>query len=446
MSGCSGGSASSRRSLDYAQFHQAVRSAVEQHCARTCAVLMVDVGELWRIDTSAGFAATDRLLREAKGRLADALPDRDFVGELGRYHLGCLLTDVRSTEHALLAASKVIRALAEPFGVENHLMYLSARAGVALADANCRSGEELLRRAAHALAEARARRQGAALYDPSADPSTLAQLELLGDFTRAIENNELFLCYQPKINLATGAMAGAEALLRWEHPRKGMIPPFRLIQIAEYTGLIAKLTQWVINTALREFATCRAGGNDLGVSINFSAQNLRETDIVEVVSQAVALWAVPADRIVIELTETAVMENEPLAQDALLRLKALGLELSMDDFGTGYSSMSRLRDMPLDELKIDMSFVRNMLEAPVHERIVQSMVGLAHSLNLRAVAEGVENREILERLKALGCDCAQGYYLGRPMRMEEFMRCVSGFPVSAAHSANRPGSTAGRKP
>ncbi len=413
--------------LAYAKFHEAVDTAIREQQAGACAALMIDVGELWRVDSTLGLTATDRMLGQAVDRLADVLRERDSIGQVGRYHLGCLLVEMRSAEHALLAADKIVRTLSEPFNVQDRVLHLRAMVGIGIADATCRSGDELLRRATQAVAHARSSRRTVCLYDGSADPLALAQFDLQADLSSAIENNELYLCYQPKVDIATGSLTGAEALLRWQHPQKGVIPPDRLVQVAEQTGLITDLTVWVLNTALRQCSEYRAVGLDIGVSINFSAHNLREPDIVDVVALAVQLWGVPGHKIVIELTETAVMDDEPQAQSALVSLKGLGLQLSMDDFGTGYSSMGRLRDLPLDELKIDMSFVRSMLKAPMHERIVQSMIALAHSLSLRVVAEGVEDREILDRLRLLGCDCIQGYYIGKPMKIEDFIRFASGF-------------------
>ncbi len=307
------------------------------------------------------------------------------------------------------------------------MLFLSARIGIAYAEVDC-DADELLRQAATAAADAAARHDTMVIYDGNTDPLALLQFDLQADLKQAIENNDLFLCYQPKLYVASHRIISAEALLRWNHPRKGMIPPDRLVQVAERTNLISSLTQWVMNTALRECAEYRRRGLDIGVSINFSAHNLREKEIVGLVGQALQLWPVPVEHIVIELTETAVMDDQPRARNALLEMKLLGVELSMDDFGTGYSSMSRLRDLPLDELKIDMSFVRNMLKAPAHERIVESMVSLAHGLDLRVVAEGVEDRETFARLKAMGCDVIQGYLIGKPMPLDEFVRAVPALP------------------
>ena len=220
----------------------------------------------------------------------------------------------------------------------------------------------------------------------------MMQFDLQGDLKKAIESNDLFMCYQPQVDLRSGQVFGAEALLRWKHPVRGMIPPDKLVQVAERTGLITSLTTGVFNTALRQCAEYRAQGLDLGISINFSAANLRDAELVELVQQAIGLWDVPSERIVIELTETAVMDEQPSSLDALMRIKKLGVLLSMDDFGTGYSSMGRLRDLPLDELNIDMSFVRTMLARPANERIVHSMVGIGKSLGLKVLAEGWKTR------------------------------------------------------
>jgi len=413
---------------DYRTFRGEVDAAAGETAPGICATLLVEVSELWRIDSVLGLTATDLLMGEAIGRMREALRDRDSVAQIGRYQVGCLLRELPSGEYATLAANKIVRTLSQPFLLDGRSFHLSAQVGIGLVDETCGSGNELLRRGAKALADAVARHQRVCVYDNSTDPLMLLQFDLRSDLKEAIENNELFMTYQPKLDIATGRLNGAEALLRWLHPKKGPIPPDRLVQVAEHTGLIMELTQWVLNTAMRQCAQYRGHGLDFGVSINLSAHNLREPDIVEVVSQALALWRTPGEQVVIELTETAVMDDEPQAQESLSGLKRLGIELSMDDFGTGYSSMARLRDLPLDELKIDRGFVRDILKAPAHDRIVQSMIGLAHSLDLRVVAEGVEERGILDRLRMLGCDCIQGYYIGKPMRIQEFIRFASDFP------------------
>jgi diguanylate cyclase len=412
------------RALDFEAFREDVARRYRQGAGR-CAVLVVELGEVWRVDGVLGFDATNELLDKVGMALCAALREADRVGHIGRDRFGCLLSDLSSNEHAMLAANKILRALSEAFHVHGQVLFLRACVGIGMGDAGCDSDAELLRRAAKAVADARANHQRIASYDGARDPLALFQFDLQADLKQAIESNDLFLCYQPQISVESGVVVGVEALLRWRHPVKGLIPPDRLIRVAESTGLMADLTEWVLHTALRECAEYRREGIAVGVSINLSAQNLREPDIVAVISQALDLWGVEGQQVVIELTETAVMDDQPQGVGTLQQLKALGVELSMDDFGTGYSSMARLRDLELDELKVDMSFVRNMLNTPVHERIVQSMVGLAHGLGLRVVAEGVEDQPILDRLRAMGCDLAQGYLIARPLPRSEFVAAFS---------------------
>ncbi|MEX0959023.1 MAG: GGDEF domain-containing phosphodiesterase [Burkholderiales bacterium] len=417
--------------LQYADFVERVDAAVRRGGDQTCAALVVDLGEIWRMDGALGLRATDALVSEVALRLVGALREEDVVGHLGRLRLACLLTELPSREHAVLAGSKAFRVVSEATRTGEQVIYLNPRIGIAGADATCDSGDELLRRATKAAADARARHERTATYDGSGDPLALLQFDMHADLKQAIESNDLRLCYQPKINLATGQVVGAEALLRWDHPKKGLVPPERLVEVAELTGLIADLTQWVINTALRECAEFRRLGLEFGVSINLSPSNLREPDIAQVMSQALELWGVPPDKVVVELTESAIMDDQPQTLDAIVELKELGVELSMDDFGTGYSSMVRLRDLPLDELKIDRGFVRSMGKAPVHEHIVQSIVALAHGLNLRVVAEGVADDEALSILKAMGCDCAQGYLFGEPRPLLEFVPAMQAFDATS---------------
>jgi EAL domain-containing protein (putative c-di-GMP-specific phosphodiesterase class I)/GGDEF domain-containing protein len=423
--------AAAPRTLQYAEFVARVEAAVGQRGDGICAALVVDLGEIWRMDGALGLRPTDELVSGVAERLGHALRGGDTVGHIGRHRLACLLVNLPSREHALLAANKAFSVVSEVTRVGEQVIFLNPRIGIAEADATCDSGDELLRRATKAATDARTRHERTATYDGTGDPLALLQFDMHADLKQAIESNDLRLCYQPKINLATERVMGAEALLRWSHPKRGEVPLGRLVEVAEATGLMADLTQWVVNTALRECAEYRRQGVDIGVSINLSPSNLREPDIAPVVAQALELWGVPPDKVALELTETAVMDDQPHTLDAIVELKDLGVELSMDDFGTGYSSMARLRDLPLDELKIEMTFVRNINKAPVHEHIVQSMVGLAHGLNLRVVAEGVEDHAILASLREMGCDCVQGYLFGKPAPLAEFIstaRAIKGIP------------------
>lgn len=431
------GSARSATVLDYAHFRSHAQSLAQtDSSSMRLGMLLLNVDGMPIIDSTLGFDFGDRLLADVGERLVTALRTTDIVGEIGRGQFVCMLVNIATSAHAVLAANKIVRTLSSPISVDGRTLHLSPCIGIAHSDGN-HNPDALLR---HAAAAARhARSIGVPYSDQhiADDTHAMMQFDLQGDLKNAIESNDLFMCYQPQVDLCDGQVFGAEALLRWKHPVRGMISPDKLVQVAERTGLITNLTSWVFNTALRQCAEYRAQGLDLGISINFSAANLRDAELVELVQQSIGLWDVPPERIVIELTETAVMDDQPSSLDALMRIKKLGVLLSMDDFGTGYSSMGRLRDLPLDELKIDMSFVRTMLARPANERIVHSMIGIGKSLGLKVLAEGVEDAATRDRLQAMGCDFMQGYLISKPLPLREFVALVSA--LGSASSANSKG-------
>jgi diguanylate cyclase (GGDEF)-like protein len=389
---------------------------------RIIAVVLVDFEVLSELDSVLGYTAVDRLMREAAQRLTDALPDCDRVGYTGRHQLACLLAGMDSEMHAVLAAHKIMRTLTAPLVHGNRRIRLSPRLGIAYAHRAQHDAEELLRQANKALQRARRQREPYAAHAPEDDSDVLMLgMDLWTELGHAIEESDVYLVYQPKLCLASGRLESAEALLRWTHPQRGPVRPDTMVQLAEGTDLIARLTTWVINTALRECSQYRQAGVNAGVSINFSADNLRDPELVETVAQALDIWGIPPSMVVVELTETAVMTDTVGALDALLRLKEMGVQISMDDFGTGYSSMARLRDLPLDEIKIDMSFIQSITTMPHHQQIVASMISLGHSLGLRVVAEGVEDQATSDLLRDMDCDLIQGYLIGRPARLPDFI-------------------------
>jgi len=407
--------------LDYPHFRSRAQALGSENAGSPrLGVLLVNVDGMDVIDSTLGFDFGDRLIADVGKRLLLALKVTDIVGEMGRGQFACMVVDMATPAHAVLAANKVHMALSAPISVDGRTLYLSPCVGIAQSEGH-HDPNALLCHAAAAMRVARQRGEPYSDQHTGQDPFAMLQFDLQGDLKMAIENNDLFMCYQPQVDLRNGSVIGAEALLRWHHPVRGMIPPDKLVRVAERTGLIASLTNWVFNTALRQCADYRAQGLDLSVSINFSAANLRDAELVELVEQSIVLWGVPPERIVIELTETAVMDDQPSSLNALLRLKKLGVRLSMDDFGTGYSSMGRLRDLPLDELKIDMSFVRNMLANSANERIVHSMIGIGKSLGLKVLAEGVEDLATREHLRRMGCDYMQGYLVSKPLPLREFV-------------------------
>jgi EAL domain-containing protein (putative c-di-GMP-specific phosphodiesterase class I) len=295
------------------------------------------------------------------------------------------------------------------------LLTVGASIGISRFPADGDDPERLLRCADVAMYHSKRNRLPWVRYAVESDPSDPARLELLSDLRAAIGTSQLELHYQPKVNLATDEVMGVEALLRWTHPVKGPIPPDTFISIAEQTGVMAPLTDDVLRKAAHQLRDWMRDGRDLSVAVNISAANLTEGEFVERVRRIVAEEDVPAEFIVLELTESAVMSDHRRGLEVLNELSAIGFRLSIDDFGTGYSSLSYLQRLPVDELKIDRSFVKTLNDDQVNRSIIRSTVDLGHNLGLSVVAEGVEDEATLKALTELGCDVAQGYYLSRPL-------------------------------
>lgn len=386
------------------------------------AVLVIDLERLPELDGVLGYSVVDEIVQQVSVLISDALNSKDIVGITGRYQISCLLVGLPTNSHATLAAHKVLRILNTPYSSGERHIFLLPRIGVSLSNQHGRSElSQLMSHASLAMHQARANRESIQLFVAEEDDLLLAGIDLWSDLEHAIETSELYMGYQPQLNVASGRIESTEALLRWKHPQRGPVSTEKVIGAAEGTELMSRLTLWVFNTALRQCAEYRKAGLDAGVSINFSADNLRDPELTELVMQGLNLWHVPPEHITIELTETAVMENAPGAMETLHELKDNGFKLAMDDFGTGYSSMARLLELPLDEVKIDMIFVKNMTTHSTHKRIVDSMIGLGHQLNLKVVAEGVEDMETYECLRAMGCDIIQGYLIGKAVPVAELI-------------------------
>lgn len=389
---------------------------------RHSAVIVINFEGLPELDGVLGYLEVDEILDQLVRQLNDALNPTDFVGSTGRYQICCLLSDLLTTNHAILAAHKIIRIFTQPCQYNNRRITLLPRLGVALNITNKYDLKQLMSNASSALNHAKRNREPVRLFDEKEKDQLLSGMDIWSELDRAIETGELQLVYQPQLWTTSRKLRSAEALFRWNHPTRGPIPPEKLVHIAEGTELMTKLTLWVFNTALRQCAEYRKAGMDAGVSINLSASDLNDPELAELIEQAVNIWDVSPDNVMIELTETTIMENQPGSLETLHELKAIGFKLAMDDFGTGYSSMERLLQLPLDEIKIDRLFVKNMLTQPIHDSIVSSMINLGHQLNLHIIAEGVEDVATYERLEVLGCDAIQGYLIGRGMPLAELIK------------------------
>lgn len=380
-------------------------------------LLLVQAAAIDRVDATHGFSTGDRIASTIFDLLrTKVLRKSDLIGRISRDHMACVLHPLSSEAIAFLGATRVLSVLEQRIEVEGASIRADPAIGIAVFPGHAVDARQFLQRAKSALSLARCHRDRIAMHcTPDEAPSPVSPLAYEDRLRIALEENLLALHFQPQFDLRRKAVVSAEALLRWHDPVLGFVPPNVALQAAEASGLMDRLTMWVISSGVRHCAEFRRVRPDFSVSVNISPSNLREPDLPWHVDRELRTWDVPGHAIVIEITETAMMVEQALAHEALRQLKRSGVRLSVDDFGTGYSSMQYLAELPLDELKIDLVFVKTMLERAQNRKIVRSMIDLAHNLDLEVVAEGVENVMTLEALAALGCDIVQGYHIAKPM-------------------------------
>jgi diguanylate cyclase (GGDEF)-like protein/PAS domain S-box-containing protein len=383
------------------------------------AVLVMDLDGFKEINDSLGHAAGDDLLVELARRLEAALRRSDTVARLGGDEFGILLPDAEIPADVLLAVERIQAAVAEPIMLHGLSLSLEASIGVALCPDDGADVESLLRCADGAMYHAKEEKSGWAFYDSDCVQRDTGRLTLMGELRRALERRELVLYYQPKALLADGEVHGVEALLRWNHEARGLVPPDEFIPTAEQTGLIKPLTRYVIDEALQQCRAWQDGGLRLSIAVNLSARSLVDLDFPAQVAGQLERWDVEPCLLEFEITESAVLADPTRTKLVLEQLSEMGIRLSIDDFGTGYSSLAHLKRLPVSEIKVDRSFVMNMEQDEDDATIVRSTIDLGRNLGLDVVAEGVESQFVLDRLKALGCTAAQGYYLSRPVPAPE---------------------------
>jgi diguanylate cyclase (GGDEF)-like protein/PAS domain S-box-containing protein len=401
------------RTLLHERTEQALALAARHGYA--VALLLIDLDRFKEVNDTLGHHYGDVLLQQMAERLGTALRDSDTVARLGGDEFAVLLPQISTIADVIGVAEKIRTAIEAPFLVEALSMDVDASIGLAVYPDHAGNADELLQRADVAMYAAKAAHLDYVLYEPRLDQHSPRRLGLLGQIRRAIANRELVVYYQPKAEAHSGRLIGLEALVRWQHPEHGLLGPNEFIPLAETTGLIRPLTSYVLQTALGECRTWRDAGHDLSVAVNASARCLLDLSLPVEIASLLGRYGIAADRLVLEITESAIMNDPNRALEVLNRLHALGVHLSIDDFGTGYSSMAYLKNLPVDELKIDRSFVTHMRQRQSERVIVRSTIDLAHNLGLRVVAEGVEDQETWQELDLLGCDTIQGYHLAKPM-------------------------------
>jgi diguanylate cyclase (GGDEF)-like protein len=405
------------RTLFHDRVHQALASARREHIA--AAVMIMDLDRFKEVNDTLGHASGDELLKQVGLRLRDSLRESDTVARLGGDEFGVLLPKVVDAEAAVAVARKLRTTLEEPFTLHGLALRMEASIGIALFPDHGSDVQSLLQRADVAMYVAKEHPAGCEVYTRERDEYSPDRLTLLTELRRGIDRGQLLLHFQPKADLRTGDIQGVEALVRWQHPERGMIPPDEFIPPAQKTGVITPLTMFVLDEALRQCRTWALQGMELCVAVNLSTRNLLDVHLPDTVGELLARWEVPARLLELEITESTILADPVRAMEILSRLDEMGIRLAIDDFGTGYSSLAYLKRLPVDELKIDKSFILGMEENENDAVIVRSTIDLGRNLGLRVVAEGVETAKAWNRLVSLGCDIAQGYYLSRPVPADQ---------------------------
>jgi diguanylate cyclase (GGDEF)-like protein len=399
--------------------------AVTRSAGTPTSVLIMDLDRFKLINNTLGHSAGNKVLQEVAKRLREIVREADTVCRLGGDEFAILLTGA-DAKRALAVGRMIQTVLEEPIDLDGQPVDVGSSIGIAQCPVHGEGTGLLMRRADIAMYAAKRDKSGVAIYETRYEGYGASQLSLLSDLRKAISEQQLALHYQPKVDLRNSQVVGAEALIRWNHPERGMIPPLEFILFAEQTGMIRQITRWVIEEAVRQCGAWLARGITLGISINVSSRDLLDRELPQILAVALRKHGVAPGLITIEVTESALMEDPNRAQETLRSLKELGLRLSIDDYGSGYSSLAYLQRLQCDELKVDRGFVTHAAEINKDAAIVRSTIDLGHSLGMTVVAEGVESAEGLKMLRDLGCDLAQGYWISKPLPPDGLPAWIAG--------------------
>ena len=400
-----------------------------RHTGSPTALLLLDLDRFKDVNDTLGHAVGDRLLVEVAARLRGVARPSDTVARLGGDEFAVLLPTADAARVGAVAAA-LRPALEESVEIDGHTLSVGVSIGSARCPDHGADGTTLLRHADVAMYVAKRAGSGYAVYDPRHDSYSAGRLMREAELRQALATNELVLHYQPTVDLRTGRATGVEALIRWAHPTHGLLAPDQFIPLAEQTGLIVPLTRWVLEHALAQQATWARAGRPLAVAVNLSVRTLHDEHLPETLAWLLRRSAIAPEQVTLEITESVLMADPTQARAVLTRLSALGVRVAIDDFGTGYSSLAYLKQLPVDAVKIDKSFVHSMgtTDATKDTAIVRSIIELGHNLGLVVVAEGVEDRETWEQVRALGGDMAQGYYMSRPLPLPSLDRWLESSP------------------
>jgi len=398
------------------------------------AVLVMDLTDFKAVNDSLGHAVGDDLLKQIGPRLAASLRTADTIARLGGDEFAILLPGTDETGAARVA-QKMLAALEQSFPLEGEALDIGASVGVAVAPGHATQAEQLLSRADVAMYAAKGSLAGLAVFSAEHERDGAGRLALMSDLRRAVDEGELVLYYQPQIDLRTGGITSVEALVRWMHPKRGLVGPDEFIPLAERTGLIKRLTRTVLTEAIRQARAWELAGLRVPIAVNLSMRNIHDPQLPQTIAQLLQRWDARPDLLRLEMTETVLAADPERALQTMDSLRAMGVHIALDDFGIGYSSLAYLNRLPLDEIKIDRSFVIGMIDDESSATIVRATVELGHGLGYAVVAEGVENAETRQRLTALGCDAIQGFLVARPMPADQTAEWIGRATVPAVVAA-----------
>lgn len=389
--------------------------------ATSVALLLLDLNQFKEVNDTLGHFVGDELLRQVAQRLRLLLRESDTIARIGGDEFAILLTTAADETASREVATKISAAFAEPFRIDSVELNAGASIGIALFPGHAGSADELLQCADHAMYAAKRSGSGFAVYVSEDDRTGLDRIQLLGEMYRAVEHDELVVHYLPKISIETGQVVDVEALVRWRHPQQGLLGPLSFIELAELSGAVQPLARQVIAKGLEQCSLWSKLELGVGLAVNLSVRNLYDPTLATFLADEINRFSLDPSDVLVEVAEKDLMDDPTQVTGALTRLSDLGIRLAIDDFGTGSSSLTSLRDFPVGELKIDRSFITTILYDPNSETIVRSMIDLGHNLGFTVVAEGVENLAVLDHLKNLGCDHAQGFQISRPLTADELM-------------------------
>jgi diguanylate cyclase (GGDEF)-like protein len=391
---------------------------------RKLALFILDLDGFKEVNDTLGHYSGDRLLKHVALRLRAVVRGSDTLSRLGGDEFAILLPVIKENSDVIVVLKKIQNAFQTPFMLDGLKLEVQASIGVAVFPDHGTDVDTIMQRADVAMYAAKQNNQGYIIYSTDYDKHSPRRLTLMGELRQAIDNDELLLHFQPKINIRTNTVTGAEALVRWQHPQHGFMSPDEFIPLAERTGLIKPLSMWVLKRAIEQALIWHGNKLKLNIAINISPSTLHDMELPDAITGLLASYTLAPHHITFEITEGSIIKDPARALEILTRLANMGIRISIDDFGTGYSSLAYLKKMPASEVKIDKSFVLDMLENENDAAIVRATIDLAHNLGMKVVAEGVENKETADCLAELGCDILQGFYFSKPLAPREFLNWI----------------------